>query len=457
MIKKALLGCVAILLGAFAWLVIAPPDLIRVGANYTAKMICSNVVLAGRDPAQVLEIDVQAPGHPLLKLMQFSIDERNGTTVVRTGLFGFIGKGLAFGDRKRGCTTVPDPRLLGIAAAKPSFVAPDVTYEDALWPVGNTVELAENPELDAVLNDDALTGQGMRAIVIVKNGRIIAERYGPGFDAQTPLLGWSMAKTVTASLVGIASKADILSLSDPMPFDGWADDDRRAIRLSDLMGMAGDLQWNEGYGSVSDVTRMLFLEEDMAAFVASSPIDIESPEPTGDIFEYSSGTTILISNYLHRALGEQSDAVAFPSKTLFEPLGMASAVLETDAAGTLAGSSYMYATGRDWARFGQFMLQRGVWNGRSILPIGYADWMVELHPASNGDYGRGQIWRTPPREHEVQVSQLPAGTFWAGGHDGQSIAMVPEEDLVVVRLGLTPSKLDFKPGLLTQAIIRALQ
>ncbi|MBT8389119.1 MAG: beta-lactamase family protein [Altererythrobacter sp.] len=458
MLRKIGLTIIALLVIAFAGLAIAPPEQLRVAANYAAKMICSNVVLADRDPAEVLKVDVQAPGHPLLWLMRFAVDERGDYTVVRTGLFGFIGKGISFGNRSRGCTSVSDPRLLSIASAAPAYAPAQIQLPDAPWPEGNNVVPPINLELEAVLNDAQLSGEGMRAIVIAKDGRIIAERYAEGFDQDTPLLGWSMTKTVTGALVGAAVHQGYLALDDQVAFDEWADDGRSAIRLYDLMGMASDLTWNEGYGSVSDVTRMLYLEQSMANFAASKPIDRQTPEPTGDSFLYSSGTSVLIARILQDAIGDEALAGAFPARSLFAPIGMSSAVLETDATGTFVGSSYLYATPRDWARFGQFLLQRGVWNGRSLLPPGYVDWMTDPHPASNGTYGRGHVWLRPPQEPAVaSQTELPAGTFWASGHDGQSLAVIPAENMVIVRLGLTPSKLGYRPALLAQAVIRAVQ
>lgn len=458
MLRKIAILFFILLALALAGLTFAPPEFIRVAANYTAKTICSNIVLAGRDPSDVLTIDVQAPGHPMLSLMRFSVDKRGDNTVVRAGLFGFIGKGLAFGNRRRGCTTVPDPRYLGIAGGSPSFLSAQVQLPTELWPTGNQIDLPINLELDAVLNDPALSGEGMRALVVVKNGRIIAERYGEGFDAQTPLLGWGMTKTVTAALIGAAIKQGLVTLDASVVFNKWQRDDRSAIRLYDLMGMASDLTWNEGFGSASDTTRMLYLERDMAAFAADKPINEETPEPTGDIFQYSSGTTVLLSRHLQDAIGDEALAAAFPSTALFAPIGMASAVLETDASGTFVGSSYMYASARDWARFGQLLLQRGVWNGRSLLPTGYVDWMTDPHPASISSYGRGQTWLVPPNEPTTgSPNQLPVGTYWATGREGQSLAVIPAHEMVIVRLGLTPSNFEYRPGLLAEAVIRAVK
>lgn len=216
--------------------------------------------------------------------------------------------------------------------------------------------------------------------------------------------------------------------------------------------------YNEDYGDVTDVTRMLYLEPDMAAFAAAKPLAGE----VGKVFSYSSGTTVMLSRLWQEAVGDPEQALAWPREALFGPLGMTSAVLETDARGTFAGSSYMYATARDWARFGQFLVQDGAWNGSEILPTGFVAWMREPAPASKGEYGRGQVWLqgpvagTPEGAEPDTGFDLPSDIFWLLGHDGQSIAIVPSKMLVVVRLGLTPSKLGYKPQALVGALVTAL-
>lgn len=453
-ILKALVLIVAVLVaGGFGYLFFAPPDLIRVGANYAAKIVCSNVFLAGRDAQEVLTVDVQAPGHPLLRLMRVDVDEEAGT--VRTGLFGLIGGGLAVRRPGQGCSSVPEggvDRLIERPAPNRTALA-----TGSMWPAGSQVELPVNEALDAVLNDPALTGPGMRAIVIVKGGAIIGERYADGFAPDTPLLGWSVSKTVTGALIGRAIREGRLDLDQTASFEGWDGDGRGGITLRDMMGMAPDLAWNEGYGSVSDVTRMLYLERDMAGFVAGQPRDDETPEGIGEVFEYSSGTTVLLSRLWQDSFDDPAEAVFWPYAALFDPLGMTSAVMEMDASGTFVGSSYIYATARDWARFGQFMLQRGVWNGRSLLPVGFVDWMVTAHPASDGVYGNGQVWlRAANAWMEGDNPDLPGDGFFMNGHDGQSVSVIPSEDLVVVRLGLTPTDQRYKVAYLIEAVIGAL-
>jgi CubicO group peptidase (beta-lactamase class C family) len=191
---------------------------------------------------------------------------------------------------------------------------------------------------------------------------------------------------------------------------------------------------------------MLYLEPDMAAFTATIPLEADP----GTRFRYSSGTSILPSKILMDRIGDRETAVGYPSRALFDPLGMTSAVMEPDAAGTLAGSSYMYATGRDWARFGLFLARDGVWNGMRLLPQGFVRLMHEPNAHSNGRFSKMQTWLPKPGG-----AALPADTFYLQGHDGQTIAVMPSADLVVVRLGLTPRNMGYEPGLLFGELAKA--
>jgi CubicO group peptidase (beta-lactamase class C family) len=448
---KWLVGAVILAaLGLAAWLYAAPPALIRVGSGYAAKIVCSNVFLAGRDAGEVLRIDVQAPGHPLLKLMSVDVDEAK--RAVTAGLLGVFGTQTALmrGDGL-GCSSAPEGDLHTTTAS--TAIPPVAPLPDARWPQGNRVDASQDPELAAILHDPALTGPGMRAVVVVHNGRIVGENYGEGFSAETPLLGWSMTKTVTAAIIGTAVGEGKMAVADRELFSNWTDA-RAAISAADLMAMSSALEFNEDYGDVTDVTRMLYLESDMASYAAAKPLAGE----VGEVFSYSSGTTMLLSRLWQDRIG--SEAAAWPRTKLFAPIGMTSAVLEMDARGTFVGSSYLYATARDWARFGQFLLQDGVWNDRAILPSGFVGWMREPAPASDGAYGRGQLWLKGPGgdlpdspDADVDLG-LPEDTFWLEGHDGQSVAVIPSKKLVVVRMGLTPSKLGYRPQALVSAAVK---
>jgi CubicO group peptidase (beta-lactamase class C family) len=468
-----------LLMAAFAlWL--KPPDILRVGANYAAKIVCSNVFLAARDPQQVLHDDVQAPGIPLLGLMFVSVDRER--RVVRAGILGFIGGGLAVARPGTGCAVVPDGNLefavhvgsgpappdphagTAVAAPVPTAPVPPASAPagadtgtgrgrdaGADWPEGDTVITAA--ALNQLLADDTLAGPGVRAIVVVDHGRIVAERYAAGFAATTPLLGWSMTKSVMAGLVGLLVKEGRLALNQPA---GWSapDGGREHIRIADLLAMSSGLSFNEGYGAVSDVTRMLYLQPDMAGYAREQPL----VHPAGEFWSYSSGSANILSRIVQDAAGAL--AASYPAEKLFKPLGMTSATMETDEDGTLVGSSYMYATARDWARYGLFLSQDGVWQGQAMLPRGYVAMMASPVAASHGEYGHGLVWlwgssAATPGKNPDSAFGIPPDTFWMLGHDGQVIAIIPSRQLILVRLGLTPSFQHYQPQPLVKALLDA--
>lgn len=453
-VVKWFLGILLILMvGLFAWLYIAPPELIRVGSNYAAKIVCSNMFIAGRAADTVLAKDVQAPGHPLLRLMRVNVDASNGT--VHAGLFGLFGKGLAAERQGTGCAAIPDGNL---SAAAHALAAGDGNSDDPeTFSDDLPIIHSENPALSAALDDPKLAGPGMRAVVVLRNGRIIGERYGTEGDVDQPLLGWSMTKTVTAALVGTLVREGRLSVEDDNLLPQWQDDDRARITVADLLGMESGLAFNEDYGSVTDVTRMLYLEPDMTSVPAGKPL-VAAP---GEMFSYSSGTSVLLSRIWQNTFDDPSDALGWPDKALFGPLGMSTAVLETDARGTFAGSSYLYASARDWARFGQFLLDDGIWKGRRILPAGWVDWMRTPTAASGGEYGR-HLWLHGPRAGQSQDADpdadydIPEDAYWLLGHDGQTMTVIPSRRVVILRMGLTPAKLGYKPQALVETVIRAI-
>jgi CubicO group peptidase (beta-lactamase class C family) len=447
-LSRVLLASLVVALTAALALWLKPPQLLRVGANYAAKTVCSNVFLAGRDADEVLKSDVQAPGIWLLHLVRVSVDRQLG--VVHAGFLGFIGDGLAVSRGAAGCTAVADHKLAHVAALPAPATSRGAAAASAasLWPEGDGVSTA--PAMQAVLADDALVGPGMRAVLVIDHGRIVAERYAPGFGAGTPLLGWSMAKTVTAGLVGVLVKDGKLKLDQSgfwPPGDG-----REHIRLADLLAMSSGLRFNEEYGAVSDVTRMLFMEPDTAGFAYAQPL----AHPIGETWSYSSGTANIVARIVQDTAG---DSVRVQDR-LFVPLGMQSAVIEPDEHGTLVGSSYMYAVARDWARYALFLLQNGAWQGQQLLPEGFVDTMAEPVKASRGQYGHGFVWlwgSDPIIEGQNPDSAfgIPPDTFYLSGHDGQSITVIRSRRIAIVRLGLTPYSDGYSPQRLIQAVLEA--
>ena len=455
LLRRLLAALLLLLAGGLAWLWLAPPELIRVGAGYSAKIVCSNVFLAGRDPEEVMRVDVQSPGHPLLRLMRVSVDREART--VRAGLFGFAGGGLAVAREGTGCASVPDGDLAAARRhAAPAAPAPDAAALARPWPEGDAPG-PSTPALTRLLADETLAGPGLRALVVLHRGRIVAERYGEGFAPGTPLLGWSMTKTVTAALVGTLVRDGRLDTQREGLFPAWAGDGRRAIATAQLLSMSSGLQFNENYGSVSDITRMLYLEPDMAAFARGKPLE----QPVGGRFNYASGSSVLLARLWQDAAPDGA-SLAWPRQALFGPLGMRSAVMEADARGTFVGSSYLYATGRDWARFALLLLQDGRWNGQALLPEGWVLRMRTPSQAAPAEYTDGQMWLHGPRAGTPEgqtpgaAFALPRDTVWMNGHDGQAIALVPSRGLAVVRLGLTPARLQHRPERLVRALLDAL-
>jgi len=449
--KKLGVFAIALPAAAAGWLALYPPELLKVGDGYAAKIACSNVFLAGRDPHEVLAEDVQAPGHPLLKFVSVSVDRAQQSVTAR--IFGFAAPRRAVYRPGYGCTSGQDGAFQAVASPAAegggTAAAPKTQQPDANWPEGSRAEI--DPSIQAIIEDPALAGEGMRAIAVVRNGRLVAESYGPGFGRDKPLLGWSMTKTVTAALVGLRIGEGRMDPEQKNLLPEWSGDKRAEIKLSDLLAMQSGLAFNEEYGDVTDVTRMLFLESDMAGFAASKLLEAAP----GSQFRYSSGTSSILSRLWMRSFDDPAAALAYPRQALFGPLGMTSAVLETDASGTFVGSSYMYATAQDWARFAQFLLDGGRWKGRALLPEGYVTFMRTPSRASAGDYGSAQVWLTA-NGIGAGEGNFPADSFWMLGHDGQAIMIVPSLRLAVVRLGLTPWIDGYNVQALNARIIDAL-
>jgi CubicO group peptidase (beta-lactamase class C family) len=275
-----------------------------------------------------------------------------------------------------------------------------------------------------------------RAVVVVHGGRIVAERYAPGFDKTMPLIAWSMTKGAMNALIGLRVKDGKLAVADRALLPEWRGqgDPRGAISLDDLLRMSSGLAFDESYDDpLGDVTEMLFVKNDMAKFAASKPL----LHPPGSHWDYSSGTSVLLAAILRETFASEADYLRYPHDRLFAPLGMRSAVLETDASGNFVGSSLLYASARDFARLGLLFLHDGMWRGERLLPEGWVAYtLMPAKAAPDESYG-AQIWLKLPESHGYGEPPMPHDAFYFLGHDEQIVAIVPSRDLVIVRLGLT--------------------
>lgn len=326
-----------------------------------------------------------------------------------------------------------------------------VVWPEPDWPQA----LAEGPavdELDALAftlvgADEDRTGARTDAVLVLHEGRIVYERYARGWEASHPHLTWSVSKSMLAAMVGVAVGEGWLDLEDSV-CDHYDEVDECDITPGDLLGMGSGLEWNEGYEDepyhLSSVIAMLYGlgALDMAAFVGHHPQEA----PPGTLYRYSSGDSVLLSAVLAGALPAAMHDT-FPHDFLFGPIGMHSAVFEQDRAGTFVGSSYVYATPRDMARFGYLYLRDGCWDDRRILPEGWVEDTSAVSPAflveasyewaRDGDAVPGRHFWTNRSIPELGIDavwpDVPEDAYQASGHWGQSITMIPSEDLVVVR------------------------
>ncbi|HEU4418023.1 MAG TPA: serine hydrolase, partial [Planctomycetota bacterium] len=265
-------------------------------------------------------------------------------------------------------------------------------------------------------------------------------RYATGYSADMALPGWSMSKTIVNALVGIRIAQRALDPEAPLAIPEWnatADDPRQQLRLHDLLSMTAGLAWNESYDDPqSDALRMLFRSSDHGGVFALQP----QAQAPGVKFRYSSGCTNLVCRILRGTFDSDAEYWAFPGDALFGPLGMRTAVLETDPSGTFVGSSYGFMCARDWARFGLLYACDGEVAGRRILPQGWVAKSARAKPCAEGRFG-DHIWLNAdpdadgPRERKW--SDLPADLMRMDGHEGQYVIVMPTEQIVVVRLGCT--------------------
>ncbi|MGB4415077.1 MAG: serine hydrolase [Paludibacter sp.] len=328
---------------------------------------------------------------------------------------------------------------------------PAINPDTVAWPAGDKLADTIPNDIDQImLNntivdafDDREGNKGTFAIAIAYKNQLIAEKYKDGFSEKNRFLSWSMAKSFTHALVGIMVKKGLMDIKQPADIPEWKNDKRAAITIENLMHMNSGLEWNENYGNLSDVTLMLHNVVDMAEFTYNKPLVVRPDS----VWLYNSGATNIVSYLIRKKIDNDAEYYAFPRRELFNPTGMRSAIFETDASGTLAGSSYIYASMRDYVRFGLLYLNKGNWLGQQILPEGWTGNAIELANGSNGRYG-SFFWLNQSNDYP----HVPQDLYMCQGHDGQYIYIVPSLELVVVRTGFS-KKGDFDfPAFLTSIV-----
>ena len=272
-----------------------------------------------------------------------------------------------------------------------------------------------------------------RAILVIYKDKIIAEKYDTNFNKNSRLLGWSMTKSITATMFGILQKQGKIDVTKPASITEWKNDKRANITLNDLLHMNSGLEWEENYEKISDATKMLFIEEDMSQSQLRKPAAFKP----NSHWNYSSGTTNLLSGILRNQFKTHQEYLDFWYTNLLDKIGMNSALIETDMAGNFVGSSYGWATARDWGKFGLLYLHKGNWNGEQLFDESWANYVATPTNTSNGRYG-AQFWLNAGGHFQ----DVPREMYYASGYQGQMVAIFPSRDLVIVHLGLS-EKFDF--------------
>ena len=440
-----------------------------IGAGYVAKYLCSSTFISKRDPKIVFKEDV-APVNPLAKIVNWNIDrKKQSVTVDSFGMFPLK----AIYRKGCGCSLVIDTteeKMRNQKLVPPGFRQERPKhFKDKLWPEGSQGPLDPSSfGIDAEKLKKALDmafsepGQGKkrntRAVVVVYDGQLVAERYAPGFHKEMPLLGWSMSKSVTNALVGILVRKGKLDIHKSAPVPEWQrkDDPRKRITLDQLLRMSSGLEFEEIYAPLYDVTYMLYGSYDFAAFAANKPL---KTDPDSQWY-YSSGTANVVARIVRQTVEKDYEYYyRFIYEELFHKIGMYSAIMEPDSSGTFVGSSYTFATPRDWARFGLLYLQDGLWQGERILPEGWVKYTRTPTPkAPQGEYG-AHFWLNAGSSSDPKNRRWPNSprdAFGALGFQEQKVIIVPSKKLVLVRFGATTERGAWSTDEFIKNVINAL-
>jgi len=395
-------------------------------SGYASKNMASTVFLTDRSAESVTLNDNNVP---LIKLADVK-EDKNGNRATAS-VFGLM-KRTSVCHEGLGCVLVNEDY-------DPNKVAPiphrKELKNDLPFPYGNNGKKdsifanVDYQRLDKAINDVFAMPETRktRTVLVVYKNHIIGEKYLKGFNKDTPILGWSMTKSVLATLYGILEYQGKIDLDKPAHVPAWQNDDRKNITLNHLLRMQSGLAWEEDYTSISDVTRMLFLVADMPRVQAEK----EAIAPPTEIWNYSSGTTNLLSGILRQRFKSHQEYLDFPYAALIDKIGMHSMLIETDMVGNFVGSSYGWATTRDWAKFGLLYLNKGNWNGEQLFDQNWVDYVRKPTEHSEGDYG-GHFWLNSGGKYP----DAPRDMYSANGYEGQRVFIIPSKDLVVVRTGL---------------------
>ncbi len=424
--KKILKIIVVILLLATTYVYFGLYPKFDIVSGFSSKSIASHHFLAKRSVQFTEEKDNDVPS---MELATNIVDENNKS--VSSSVYGFKKRKAIYRDGL-GALLIPERKNYKNASSlvpKRNLTNTNLPYPYGNLPQKDTIFAnVKYKDLQAIVtNAIDIDTTNTRALLVIYKNQIIAEKYNTGFDKNSLLLGWSMAKSITSGVLGVLEKQGKVHLKQNHLFKEWENDTRSKITLKNLLNMNSGLEWEEDYTKICDVTEMLFLDSDMSQKQKNKPF-VGKPNET---WNYSSGTTNLLSGFIKNQFKTQQDYLDFWYAELIDKIGMHSMLIETDFSGNYVGSSYAWATARDWAKFGLLYLHNGNWNGQQIINKSWVDFTREPTNTSNGEYG-GHFWLNA----KGFFPDAPRDMFSCNGYQGQRIFIIPSKDLIIVRFGL---------------------
>lgn len=440
---------ILIIVIALVWVVAANYPRLDILTGFASKNVASGMFLAGRSQESIEEGD---NGFSPVNLSSNKVNAQERS--VSSSVFGLKKRTAVYVDGV-GAILINKDYQDGMKFKVPqrSLTPKQLPFPYGILPQKDTVFKEVNYEKLRKAVEQAFDTPGMedkrtRSLLVIYKDQIIAENYSEGFDKSTPILGWSMTKSITSTMYGVLARKGQIDIYAPADVLQWQDDERRNITYNDLLHMNSGLEWVEDYNTISDVTKMLFQKTDMGAMQASKNLTGK----TDSTWNYSSGTTNLLSGpLLKKKFDTHQEYLDFWYRELLDKIGMHSATIETDLSGSYVGSSYGWANTRDWAKFGLLYLKKGNWNGEQIIDSTWVDYVSTPTNTSDGRYG-AQFWLNAGGHYP----DVPRDLFSANGYQGQYVFIIPSKDLVIVRMGLMEEP-DFDVNGLLRDIVSCIE
>ncbi|MEQ9302161.1 MAG: serine hydrolase [Cyclobacteriaceae bacterium] len=417
--------------------------------GYAAKNLCSCVFVAGIDEEQAKAEDL---GFSPIALASASVDYDSKSATAN--VWG-LSERKAIYREGLGCVLVNDVPETTLAAQ--SFT-PSRTPKDSLlnwFSINDTIDVMsdnQSSRIEGIIaqafeEDDPEKLKNTRAIVVLYKGQLIAEKYAEGITQDTRLMGWSMTKSLTATMIGLLDQEGRLDIDDIAPIPEWQNDNRSSITIKHLLNMSSGLSFWENYEQRSDANIMFWESDSMGSYALSQPLE----GTTGSPWYYSSGTTNILATMAQRFFNSQDDYLDYLNTRVFDKIGAYSMLIEPDGSGAYVGSSFGWATARDWARIGQLYLNKGQWAGEQILDPEWIDFVKTPTAGSDGWYG-GHFWLNAGGRYP----DAPRDIYSMDGFHAQKVFIIPSEELVIVRLGLTYNEPDFDFNVFLSELIEVL-